>query len=347
VSSTGELIEIARRANGLTQEQLAQQVGITQAALSRYEHGMREPSDATLAVLAEALGVHPDFLHRPDRVVGGLAVDAHMRRRATAPVSAWRRLEARLNMQRLHARKILEEVDLRAHQRIPTVDPIEVSPTEAARYTRMQWSLPIGPIRNLTQWLEAAGVLVIEEDFGTPRVDGLCQWVDGHPLMLINSRMPTDRQRWTMAHELGHLVLHSSEATDDPEGEANEFAAEFLMPADVIRPQLRQVTLGKVRDLKRVWMVSMQALINRAASLGTITPAQRTSLYKQLSARGWRTTEPVSDELPPEVPRLTASIGQALVERNLSDEERAKITGYAPGRVDHPYFIHERRLRAL
>jgi Zn-dependent peptidase ImmA (M78 family)/transcriptional regulator with XRE-family HTH domain len=347
VSSTGELIEIARRAAGLTQGQLSEQVGITQAALSRYEHGLREPSDQILEHLADRLGVTMQFLQRPELVRGGLAVDAHMRRRATAQVGVWRRLEARLNMQRLHARRLFEHVDLHAVQRVPSFDHFETRAADAARMTRMQWGMPIGPVRNLTQWIESAGVLIIEEDFQTPRVDGLSQWVDDHPIIMSNSRTPTDRKRWTLAHELGHLVLHISEMGDDPEAEANEFAAEFLMPANVIKPQLRQINLSKLRDLKRTWMVSMQALINRAASLGTITSGQRTSLYKQIGARGWRTHEPLSDDLPPEAPRLAQAIGQELHRQGLSPAERASITGIAEGSADDPYQVADRRLRAL
>ena len=62
---------------------------------------------------------------------------------------------------------------------------------------------------------------------------------DDYPVILINATSPTDRKRLTIAHELGHLVLHSVDVTEELEIEANWFAAEFLMPAEVIRPQLR------------------------------------------------------------------------------------------------------------
>ena len=115
---------------------------------------------------------------------------------------------------------------------------------------RMQWRMPIGPVRGLVRWLEAAGCLVIEEDFGTTHVDGLSQWIDDHPIVLLNSAAPTDRKRLTVAHELGHLTLHSRDISDDVEGDANAFAAEFLMPSETIRPQLRKLTTGRLHDLK-------------------------------------------------------------------------------------------------
>jgi IrrE N-terminal-like domain len=168
----------------------------------------------------------------------------------------WRKLEARLNMYRLHARYLHEEVLLRAEQCVPTFDPIDVPPADAARLVRMQWRMPVGPAQTLVQWLEAAGCIVIEEDFGrATRVDGLSQWVDECPVVLLNAHAPTDRKRLTLAHELGHLCLHSEHVAEDMEDQANAFAAEFLMPASMIRPQLRNLSLGRLLDLKREWGV--------------------------------------------------------------------------------------------
>jgi Zn-dependent peptidase ImmA (M78 family)/DNA-binding XRE family transcriptional regulator len=333
----GEALVTARRARGLTQEELANAAGVTQAALSRYENDQREPDDAVLAELANALGVTPRFLKRAGRLRGAMAIDAHMRRQATARPTTWRKLEARLNMYRVHTHQLFEEVSLHSDQSIPTFDPIDVPPTAAARMVRMQWRMPLGPIRHLTQWLEAAGCLLIEEDFGTPRVDGLSQWIGDHPLMLLNVKVVTDRKRLTIAHELGHLVLHSSNVSPEIEQEATEFAAEFLMPAEVIRPQLRQLTLGRLLDLKREWAVSIQALIERASSLGLLTPMQRTNLYKLLSARGWRTREPASEELPPERAALPQTIGDVLGRKGFSPGQIATLAGFANSDVEHPF----------
>ena len=112
--------------------------------------------------------------------------------------------------------------------------------------------------------MEAAGCLIIDTDFETTRVDGLSQWSGAHPVVMLNVGAPTDRRRLTLAHELGHLCLHRQGVPDDVESDANTFAAEFLMPAETIRPELRNLTVGRLHDLKRYWRVSMQALIERA-----------------------------------------------------------------------------------
>ncbi|MGH4009522.1 MAG: helix-turn-helix domain-containing protein [Pseudonocardiaceae bacterium] len=82
-------------------------IGVTQPALHRYERGLREPEPDILIRLAHALGVTEEFLRDAGKIRGAMAVDAHMRRRATEKATTWRRLEARLNEYRIHATQVL------------------------------------------------------------------------------------------------------------------------------------------------------------------------------------------------------------------------------------------------
>lgn len=347
MSGSGEVLLVVRKAQGLTQDDVCGQLGMTQATLSRYENDQRVPDDETLAKFARIYEVTVGFLRHGQRMQGALAIDSHMRRQKTTKATLWRRLEARLNMYRLHASVLFEEVSLRSTNIIPTFDPEETSPAAAALMTRAQWKMPIGPVLHLVRWLEAAGCFIIEEDFGTIRVDGLSQWIGDHPVVLINNRLPTDRKRLTLAHELGHLCLHSSTATADMEEEANAFAAEFLMPEHVIRPELRNLSLGKLIDVKREWGVSMQAIFERAYRLGLVKPSDRADFYKSLNARGWKVHEPASDELPVERAELVQEIGAKMRERGLSDDEIANLAGFTPGAKANPFRVQPKRLQVV
>lgn len=332
MSDLGQLVETLRIARGWTQGQLEELTGIRQGTLSRYEHGLREPDPVTLATLANTFGVTVEFIRRGQNRRAAMAVDVHMRRRTTAKAALWRQREAQLNEYRLHAQALFEEVSLHATNAVPRFDGDE--PTVAARMVRMQWRMPIGPVRGLVNWLEAAGCMVIVEDFGSPRLDGLSQWIDGHPMLLINASAPPDRMRWTLAHELGHLVLHSDYLMGDIEAEADEFAAEFLTPAEVIRPSLSKPNLGKLLDLKTEWGVSIAALIERAHTLKTITAIDRMRLFKMLSAKGFRVTEPNSERIPAEQPRLQQHLRTTLQSKGLTATEIAHIAGYPSDNVN-------------
>lgn len=347
MATLGDVIVAARKAAGITQEDLCERLAVTQAALSRYENNLREPDQPMLGKLADSLGLSVEFLTHEFRLQGAIATDAHMRRQRTTRASDWKRAEARLNLLRMHSSYLLERVPLNTDTHVPTFDPDDTSAADAARLVRAQWRLPIGPIRDLTRWLESAGVIVIEEDLGTRRIDGMSQWANAFPVILISEALPTDRKRLTLAHELGHLVLHNQWIDADVEAQANEFAAELLMPEHLIKPQLRAITLGKLVDLKAEWGVSMAALIERASRLGRLPGEERQKLYRAMNARGWRTKEPGSDDIAPEHPRLATTIGNTLRQAGLSDDDIATIAGYRSPGVGQWFAPERRALRSV
>jgi hypothetical protein len=127
------------------------------------------------------------------------------------------------------------------------------------------------------------------------------QWVGEHPVILFNTTAPTDRLRLTLAHELAHLVLHADAlSVDDVEAQATAFAGEFLMPAEVIRPALRNLKIGPLLDLKREYGVSMQALIERAYHLDLLSPR-----------RAGAPTNPAATTSPPNTPPWPQPSGRA------------------------------------
>jgi len=240
-------------------------------------------------------------------------------------------LEARLNMLRIHAHRLADAADLKFTNVVPRINPLDFSAAEAARRVRIQWSMPPGPIEDMLGSMEAAGCVVAKLDLDSPRVAALSQWVDEHPIVLLNSHAPVDEIRLTLAHELGHLVLHSQPgfASVDVEREAAAFADAFLMPEYEIRPQLVDVSLAALHDLKLEWMVPIQTLLLRAHTLGSIDDRRRTSIYKMMSKRGWLTAEPLGDMLPPEDPLLLQRVVAALEARGFSHDEIANVGGFS------------------
>lgn len=340
----GDVILTAR----LTQEELATRLGITQAALSRYENDLREPDDEAVAKISEALDVSPEFLTHAFRLTGAIAADAHMRRQKTTKVSDWKAAEAKLNLYRMRSAFLMRRVPINPTNHIPTFDPDDTTPAAAAKMIRAQWRMPIGPVRNLTRWIESAGVIVIEEHLGTKRIDGLSQWASDYPVLLLNADLTNDRKRWTLAHELGHLVLHSNYVDPDVEAQADAFAAEFLMPRHIIEPDLRELTPSRLIALKKQWGVSMAALFEHAYRLGRATSTDRQRFYRNMNARGWRRNEPAADAIADETPELARTIGQTLLSTaGLTRDEVARLTGRRGAAGEVVFLPPETRLRAL
>lgn len=222
------------------------------------------------------------------------------------PVSEVRRLQAAINVFRMRIDRLLRGLELEHDNEFVTYEVYEDgTPEEIAQMIRAAWKLPLGPLRDLTAAIESAGGIVVPCPLHK-KVDGLSLWVTPTPpLFFLNDQAPADRTRWTLAHEVGHVVMHRH-ARPDIEEEADRFASELLMPADDIIDDLRNLTLPKAAALKLEWRVSIQSLVRRARDVGTISPDKYKSLCVQISRAGLRKTEP--NPIPHETPRNLEAI---------------------------------------
>ncbi len=302
------MVTLARESRGLTQTELAKRANISQGALSRIEHGLLPLSESQIDALATALGYPYTFFYRSDRPYGPGTPCLHHRKRQSMPILKLRQIHATINVLRMATTDLLRGVEIDARHKFYEMNLDDYGSAEdVAQLVRTSWQLPLGPIRNLTLAIEAAGGLVISCRFATDKLDAISQWPgrDHPPFFFMNADVPGDRLRWNLAHELGHIIMHREPAPNQ-EDEANAFAGALLMPAREIKKDLAHLTLAKLADLKRYWKVSMQALIMRAHDLGAITDRQKRSFYMRLSQLGYRKHEPV--EIPREEPTLVRRV---------------------------------------
>jgi Zn-dependent peptidase ImmA (M78 family)/DNA-binding XRE family transcriptional regulator len=289
------MLSLARAAKGFTQSELAKAAGVTQALISKLEAGLTvDPSGETLTALASALRVPVAFLVSDERPHG--LPQFHYRKRAKLGRKALDTVEAQMNVRRIHAAKLFKAYEPDA-DRFPAIDLENLgwTPQKAAQHMRGLWMLPRGPIDNLTEAIESNGAVVVQIEFGTTLLDAMSFRIPGiPPLIFMNKDMPGERYRFTLAHELAHLLLHNQPETDeDMEAQADEFASEFLMPAKEIRPYLTSPSLGSLARVKPYWKVSIKALCVQCIKLKLITPNQFTGLMVNYSkARYGKLGEP-------------------------------------------------------
>lgn len=328
----GELVKLGRHARRMTQKQLADATGVTQALISLIEEGQRAITAEVATALADALQFPVAFFAQPDPVTGPGLGEIYHRRKKSISAKDLETSYAWLNIRAFTARRLLEAVDWPdVDLPIMSLDLDVGDEEEAAQFLRARWNVPTGPIRSVSQLLDRAGVLVMPETFTSAEMDGVSLWLgDLPPMMLVNRDIPQDRLRFTMAHELGHLVLHLRSIPrsfdDGIEREAHAFAGAFLLPKAEIRPQLRNLTVEKLAQLKRHWRVSMSAILMRAKQLETITPTEERKLWMQLSANGWRKREPVQLDVTGESP---GGLFQQVVNLHTSE------LGYSRGQIGH------------
>ncbi|ABA77768.1 ImmA/IrrE family metallo-endopeptidase [Rhodobacter sphaeroides] len=325
------MLRLARHLRGLTQKKTAEQLGVAQAVYSRMENDLVEVDDECIRVASRAFNLPPGFFDLPDTVYGP-PVSIHPMLRGHSDVTA-RELDmitAELNVRMFNLRRFLEEMDLKPSLDLRRFDLEQYgSPADIADLLRRHWKIPSGPIKNLTRLVERAGVVVGYSDFGGANVSGVTFAVPGRPpLVLLNPSHPADRVRFTLAHELGHLVMHRF-PTPNMEEEANLFASNFLLPRKELNDALRgrKVTLALLAALKPEWRVSMQGILYAIQREKIITPNQARYLWQQIATRGWKTREPANLDFEHDRPTVLPTIIKAMrQELGLSGEDIKSIT---------------------
>lgn len=297
-----DAVRLARRARSMSQAELAAEVGVSQVSVSHWEKGQRVPELVLLPRIATALGVLPLTLEDIS-----LATTTPMfRASGVATKKDERMIEGRTELARLAASRILEEVDVEPELPWPSAeDPLGADPEDAAAALRRVWRIPSGPIADLTTFIEASGTIVLRVDFGHPKVEAAY----AHPRRearrwILMNTYATDwaRQRLTVAHELGHAVLHHWDAFNVPdeaerEKEAYRFALALMVPAKDFILDIAH-TARRWEDFLRLrpkWGISAAALARRARDLDLLDAAAYRSLnIRRRSLGHWR-REPGTD----------------------------------------------------
>jgi Zn-dependent peptidase ImmA (M78 family)/transcriptional regulator with XRE-family HTH domain len=324
-----EMLILARESRGYTQSSLARCLAVNQGTVSKIESGVMPVSSELLDKIGFVLKYPHDFFFQRDRVYGfGSSIFFHRKRRL--PNNLLRQLHAQMNIRRNHITRLLRSTEVEVPFGFRHIDADEYGGDvgKIAQLLRVAWRLPPGPVRNVTEAIENNGGVVVRYDFGTRKIDAISEWTEPcPPLFFVNSNsdITGDRLRLTLAHEVGHIILHRF-PTLSMEIEANRFASEFLMPAHEIKPYLARLNMPKLAALKREWKVSMGALIERSFELGTITESQRRYLIINLRRSTHSFREPPETDVQIESPRLlTELIETHLGELGYSVAELSKM----------------------
>lgn len=276
---SGEQLRLARMAHGFSLEELGERVGATRQFIHQLETGARSPSVEMMEALADVLSVLPEFLLNP--LPSTVRPEqCHFRGHISRPASITSQVLARGTiLDRLTA-------TLERHVNLPDVNfpdiPVQTMADieHAAEEARRHWHLgDAGPITSMMRVVENAGAIVTYFSDLSERVDAFS--MDRARPVIVRSSLKESacRQRFDLAHECGHLIMHSGVQTGDKltEDQAHRFASAFLFPRAAALRELPRgpiIAWKKYYELKIRWKMSVRALIRRAFDLGVLSPAQ-------------------------------------------------------------------------
>jgi Zn-dependent peptidase ImmA (M78 family) len=346
-----EMMIVARQSRRFSQTQLAKELGMTQGSISKIESGYIVPDIEFAKKLAAALKFSPSFFFREGRLRAAPA-NFH-RKRQKLGANDWEQILARAEVYRICIEEMLRSVDLVPKRHAPPcIDPDQFDGRVdlIADAVRQSWMLPRGPVQDVTALLEEAGIIIVPFDFGTDLIDAFCQLAGDNlpPLIFQNTRFKNkDRVRYSLAHELAHIVMHRI-PKPEMEMEANRFAAAFLMPQTDIRHELYGMSLEKLMTLKLHWKTSMQAILMRARDLNRVTERGYRYYQVTMSKRGWRANEPVEIQGAIENPTLLRKlIASHIKELDYSFEQLAELFGVNSEDLSNIYAENRPKLRLV
>lgn len=334
----GSRLRMVRHQQRLSLDTLSEMTGgrISKQAISRYEVGAMNPTVPRLELLCKLLEKPVDYFFRDESVdLGPMKFRTDFYR---MPVKKVRPYED-------HSREILSQY-LAAEEELDATIPFEhplqgflcktmADAEAAADQLRKAWDCGDGPILSLFRLCERKGVHIVELD--TENIDGLSCWAcNGRvPYVLMNSSKSRGvvRRRFTLGHELGHLLLTFPEGTSllGQEKLCNRFAAALLMPRSTFLAEVgkvrRDLSLEEFLELNRYYGVSVACLVHRAFDLQVISRYAYDEFFdkvinKNRMEEGWNSFPDVEQAL--RFNRLKSRIeNSALWRKDMQQAEKA------------------------
>ena len=341
----GERLKLARKRSGLSLRALSSRIeGMVSAqAIGKYERGEMMPSSPVANALADALDVSMSYLLRPSTVS---LESVEFRKEASLKAGERAAVEAEVldHVERyLQIEEILGIAGDRREE--PSLAPYGIQAVEdaedAAEALRTAWNLGGRPIHDMTDLLEDHGIKVFK--FRLPSsVDGITCHVrrtdgDDVPVIVCSDEKSIERQRFTIAHELGHLAMDVTSGTPE-ETACHRFAAAFLVPGDAL---IREVGrrrdnfgFGELVEIKQKFGISAAALVTRMRELGIIRQTTADSIFRGVG-RTWKSREPspiTRSERPRRFRRLCV---RALAEKEISESKAAELLRLPVSEIEH------------
>lgn len=330
-SFNGERLKSARLYNSMTITDLAELVGVSKQAISQYETNKSEPKLETMIRISSILGFPRDYFYEVSRleiVVGDTyfrSLSSTTNKERMAQIERVKLLVAIINV-------ISDYIQFPELTLFDASDINEIDVEKLAENVRKTWGLDNKPIANLIDEMEKHGIFVSSVFTNTMNIDAYSQiqHVNGESKAIVILGSDKDnafRRNFSAAHELGHLLLDDFFNVDDMskleykemEDTMNRFAGALLIPSLLYKNDLMtssKTDLSYYIRLKKKYHVSAAALIVRAKQLHLITINQYQYLMKQLSQKGYRTSEPLDKETPTIKPRYIKEAMRMIIEED-------------------------------
>lgn len=332
-----EKLKEARLARGYTVTALAEKIGISKQTISKYELGQSSPSSETMIKYCNFLNFDINFFMFNNEDSNNNYGTIFFRSLKSAESQVREEIKIRIKWTNYIYQYINEFIEFPKlnlpdfeEKSLENLDLYKIE--DIADKLREYWNIGKGPINNLSVLLEQNGIILCNSNINNVKVDACSEVINDTAIFFIRTNaISACRLRFDLAHELGHLILHSEitkeelenkEILDRIEKEANMFASAFLLPREEFSNEVLALSLDHFVNLKSRWKVSIAAMIYRCKELGIFNDSQVLYLRKQISLKKWRTIEPLDDVITVESPKLLSNAIKLIIINNLQTKDQ-------------------------
>ena len=329
----GTRIQRARKAASLSLRALGDIVDVSQTTISKYESEESTPNSTMLLKLAKALQVKTEFFFRSSEFV---LENKEYRKRTISNIELQsieskilNLVEKRFEFETLYPP--MNAMSFKVHSQLPSHIQYLYNIDTFADKLRELWNLGNDPISDLSDLLESKGIKVfmIDEDADN-NFDGLAALVNDYHIIVISKNWPGDRQRFTLAHELGHLMLDGKLAdTVDEEKASDRFAGAFLLPSEPLTQKLgdkrKNLEIAELSLIKKEFGVSMQVVFIRASHAKIIDYNYSSKLWKLFKKEEWNIKEPGEQYPSEKVHHFKQMVLRAVSEEYIEESKAAEL----------------------
>lgn len=327
-------IKNARLLRGLSQQDVADELSISKQMVSKYEKGTSIPSSSKFLKLSKLFDLKVDYFFRSFKVEIG---DVNFRKKSTFSVKKQNSLKEQIKINLENYLWIEDSLSIDysfkniiSQLKIQNLKDIE----SAVLKLRKEWDIGTDPIHNIIQLLEDKEIKVIELDVDE-KFDGLATFVnDKYPVIVVNGNFPVERKRFTLLHELGHLLLNIPECDiNEEENYCNKFASEFLLPRDIVIEEFggkrTHITLTELISTQKKYGISIQAIVFRLVDAGILTKERQKQFYVKMNFNSSLKKEinRTRFETPEKSNRFERLVYRALAQENISFSKASSLLG--------------------
>lgn len=332
-----EKLKEARLARGYTVTALAENIGISKQTISKYELGQASPSSETMMKYCNFLNFDINFFMFNNEDSNTNYGTIFFRSLKSAESQIREEIKIRIKWTN-HIYSYINEFVEFPKLNLPNIDTDLLEDLDLykiediANKVREHWNVGNGPITNLSILLEQNGIILCNSNIDDVKIDACSQVINNTAIFFIRTNeISACRLRFDLAHELGHLILHSEitkeeiedkNLLDQIEKEANMFASAFLLPREEFSNEVLALSLDHFVNLKSRWKVSIAAMIYRCRELGIFNDSQVLYLRKQISLKKWRTKEPLDEVIDIERPKLLSNAIKLIIVNNIQTKEQ-------------------------